>query len=294
MAGALAQGVAGVQGLQGTAPQGFVIGEPEATAEQRQGGYADPRHAILGETQTPYPWEAMPGQSHGPYGAENGLLGDIDMCSVSEPAGMLEQDPTADLQPVTHAANWPKGVPQTVLPDEVAARRQTSANIHAVNMGASREALYIPTIDPQNDQWAEILETDPGLLFPAMQDIPGQIKTGGSAGWGSRDRIQSYAGQNQYGFDSAHMHRRYAIGSIPGNYMWLEPGSRPLVKTIAGPARLPTGADSPFTGQDPSLSFNPQGAALMTLPASYSAPPDVAVAQSFPDTSGDAAPVDFW
>lgn len=280
------------QGLQGL--KGFVIADPEATATERQGGTADPRHGNVGEVATPYPWENFPGETHGPYGLDNELLGaEFELSGM--PAGAVYQDPTADETPVTHAAPWPKGVPQSVRPDEVSERRQESANIHSSNLGGSREMLYIPTLNAQQDSWEQLLETDPGITFPAMVDIPDQVKTG-SAGWGSRDRVQSNARQNEYGFDSAHMMRRYATGPIPGNYMWLNAVGRPLVKTIAGPAIVPVGEDSPFYGQIPGQSYDAQGSALLVLPATYEAPPDPSLAATYPgvNAAGFDPETDLW
>lgn len=277
------------QGITGIV--GWVNADPEATAEERSGGPADPRHGNIGQQATPYPWETFPGEPHGPYGLENQFLGS-DVTDFIDPAGMLWQDPTADETPITHAAPWPKGVPQSVQPDEVAARRQESADIHASNLGGSRELLYLPTLNPQQDVWQELVETDPGITFPAMQSLPDQLLSGGSGGWGSRDRVQSNARQNQHGYDSAHMHRRYAVGSIPGNYPWMAPGARPLVKSIPGTAGFPVGIDSPFQGQNMGQSYDSQGAALTVLPAAYEAPPDPALAASYP--TGDSASVDWW
>jgi len=270
---------------------GFVNDADQATPAQRQGDVADPRHANIGEVASPYPWEVFAGESHGPYGLENGLLG-MDICSYSDSGGQVYQDPTMDQTPITHAAPWPKGIDQSMSPDSVSAKRQESADIHASNLGGSREALYEPTLNPVQDDWVELLETDPGITFPAMVPIPGQIMTGGSGGWGSRDRVQSMAGQNQYGYDSAHMHRRYAAGSIPGNFLWMQAGGRPLIKSIPGTAKVPVGPTSPFYGQIPGDAFDSQGAALAVLPSQYVAPPDPALASSFP--GGEAPSVDLW
>jgi len=182
-----------------TGLQRFDVGDKTATPEQRNGGVADPRHAEIGERTKPYPWEEFPGEGHGPYGLENDLLG-MDIASYEMPAGYLAQDPTADLTPLTRAAPWPKGVDQSMDPDTVSSRRADMARIHSANMGGSREMLYEPTLNPQQDEWCEIWEVDPGITFPQMVEIPDQLK-GSSMGWGCRDRIQSFAKQNQYGFD---------------------------------------------------------------------------------------------
>lgn len=281
-------GLGSVTGLTG-----FVIGSPEATAAERQGDVADPRHADVGEDDSWYPWEVFPGETHGPYGTENGLLGD-DINDGIANAGSLAQDPTADMQPVTHAAPWPKGVPTSVLPDEVQARRLESADIHASNQGGSREMLYEPTLNAVQDDWVEMRDTTPGMTFPAMVAIPPQVQTG-SAGWGSCDVVQSMARQNGYGFDSAHMHRRYAAGPVPGNFLWLAGAGRPLVKSVPGTAKLPVGGDSPFAGQIPGVAFNPQGSVLGVLPATYSPSPDPALAPAFTASDGSTdLGLDLW
>lgn len=280
----------GVNGLTGL--RGFVKTKPEATAEQVQGGFVDPAHAKPGEDASSYPWEQYPGQGmpHGPYGLDNDLLGGADFCSYAAPAGALEQDPTADLQPVTRAAPWPKGVPSQVDPDGTEHWREQQLGIHASAMGGSREALFIPTAHAKQDEWKDFYEVEPGQSNQV--EIPGQIK-GSAGGWGSRDRVQSFAGQNEYGFDSAHMHRRYAAGSIPGNYMWMEPGSRPMVKSIPGTAVIPVGPDSPFAGQDFGFPYDPQGAVLNTLPPDYTAPPEPELAASYPATQAESG-VELW
>jgi hypothetical protein len=96
--------------------------------------------------------------------------------------------------------------------------------------------------------------------------------------WGTRDRTQSMARQNEYGFDSAHMFRRWAVGAIPGNHMWMRPGGRPLVKSLPGPARPAVGVDSPFHGDDLGASFSIDGAMLQNVPTEYLPPPAVKLA----------------
>lgn len=282
-----------VQPLSGLV--GFDLGTDAATPEQRLGGPADPRHGKRGEEARPYPWEEFPGESHGPYGPENQLLG-LDYATYEQPHDILANDPTADLQAVTRAAPWPKGVPQTLLPDDQLARREQSAAIHATNMGGSREALYEPTLSPQNDTWEVLEATDPGALIPPLPGLPKQVKGAlAPGGWGHRDREQSLARQNGYGFDSAHMHRRYATGSIPGNYMWMQPGSRAVRKTIAGRPTIPIGPDSPFSGQDPAWQFDPQGAVLQQLPAPYAPAPEPAVGAAYPSPEPyDSVPALEW
>lgn len=280
--------IGGITGLRG-----WENPTPEATPEQRSGDIADPRHAQLGEVAEPYPWEAFPGIGHGPYGPDNQLLGDSADAVLSLPASEVRDDPTMDQSPVrSHAAPWPRGLPKSGDPNDVEQWRAEQTDIHASNLGASREAQEIPTAEPVQDYWSAVDDTSPGVLFPQLQEVPGQIKSSGAGGWGSRDRVQSYAEQNGYGFDSHHLFRRFAHGAIPGNYNWMTAGQRPLIKSIPGGAIIPVGADSPFAGQDPGQSYDAQGAALLVLPATYQVPPDPQVAQSYPvnvlepDTSG--------
>lgn len=279
------------RGLQGLTPlASSVPGEMEATPEERYGGIADPRHGVPGETAEPYPWEVFPGQTHGPYGIENQLLSAYGLGVLAEPAGTLDQDPTADLQPLTHAAPWPKGIPQTVLPDAANLNRlQESADIHASDMGASRLAMYSPTLLGENDQWTEYRNDTPGesQLVP----IPKQVMMSG--GWGTTDRTQSMQEQNEYGFDTAHTHRRWATGAIPGNTMWMQPGGRPIVRNLPQAARVPVGKDSPFAGQVPGDAFSTQGAALYDLPTEYSGPPTPTLAPAY-SGSGSVPNIPLW
>ena len=276
-------GIAPLSGLRG-----FVDTNPEATAEERSGGVADPKHGAAGEVARPFPYErSFPGSPHGPYGLDNQLLGDDEWYCYTEPAGQLWQDPTADETPITHAAPWPKGLPNTTDPDEAALRAQESDSIHGDHdTGGWREMAYIPTANPAQADWNELWEVDPGQES-RRQELPKQAKANGAfgQGWGQRDRQQSLAAQNEYGFDSAHMHRRVVTpggNSLPGNYMWMQPGSRPLVKSIPGTAGIPVGADSPHYGQDWEFPYNAQGAVLMDLPAAYTAPPEPALSTAMP------------
>jgi hypothetical protein len=103
--------------------------------------------------------------------------------------------------------------------------------------------------------------------------------------WGTRDRVQSMARQNEFGFDSSHRHRRYADAPIPGNYMWLRPGGRPLQKTLAGPARPAIGPESPFSGDDLGFTFGIDGAVLQNVPTEYVSPaqPKLAAPMAYDD-----------
>src|SRR5690348_12629797 len=157
----------GIKGIGGLADKPVIYAKPEATAVQRLGGPADPRHGQTDQNATPLPYEVFPGEPHGPYGLDNQLLG-VDICSFTAPAGDVSQDPSGDGQPLTHAAPWPKGVPQSNTPDEVAARlREVQAIRAGGNFGAARAMMIEPTLNPQNDQWREYADVDPGQSLQA-------------------------------------------------------------------------------------------------------------------------------
>lgn len=269
-----------MQGLNGlSAIAGFQVQideDSQATPEQRLGGPADPRHATVGEQARPYPWEANSTQAasmHGPYGPENQLLDDAEYWYLT-PAGDESQDPYMDRTPSRRAGPFPKGIASGPVPssgpDDIAYQLAQSAAIHAIDTNASAKLATSSQGDVQQDEWNELLETNPG--HSDLQPIPKQMMSSGFM-FGTRDRTQSMARQNEYGYDSSHMHRRYASGPIPGNTLWMRPGGRPMAKTLPGPARPPIGPDSPFAGQDLGVSFGIDGAYLQNIPSEYEAPP---------------------
>lgn len=265
--------VAPLTGLSGLAGIQVQINEDaQATPEERYGGVADPRHANVGEQAQPYSWESKATQAasmHGPYGPENQMLGDEWM--FMEPAGTMDQDPAFDRTPSRRAAPFPKGIASGPVPGagpaDISNQLIQSYGIHGINTNAGVRALT--GYDALQDDWVELSEVNPG--HTDLQPLPRQAMSSGFM-WGTRDRTQSMARQNEYGFDSAHMHRRYAQGAIPGNTMWLKPGGRPLAKTLAGPARPPIGVDSPFYGDDLGRAFDQNGAILQNVPMEYVAP----------------------
>lgn len=278
-------GPTGVQGLQG-----FVNQSPEADPFTVHGGPVNPAHGSIGEQATPYSWEAFGGAMsslpHGPYGAENELLGDSPQSRTFQ-SGTGSQNPEFDATPYrTHAAPWPKGVESSVYPDAVARQLIQSRDIHASNTGASNRLLYSQGMLAKQDNWVDFYTVEPGE--DNLPVVPSAIGFQAN-GYGVKDHTSNpMAARNQFGFDSAHKHRRYAVGSIPGNYMWMKPGGRPMVKSLPGPARPATGADSPFRGDDTTASFTTQGAILNQPPFDYTAPP-APITQSSPQ-SGDAPP----
>lgn len=277
---------------------GYIITDPEATPEQIHGGYVDPAHAQWGEVAQPYSWQKTQYgyQSHGPYGPQNGLLEDEAESRAALAAGTLDNDPTADRVPYYgHAAPWPKNNTGdgSVSPDNVGQQRAQSRDIHAVNLGASMKQLYKETMEANNDQWRDYDSVDPGTsLYP--HGVPASVAM--TAGFsGVNDHVTNpLAKRNGYGFDSAHLHRREAIGSIPGNYMWMKPGSRPMVRSNTGLRNFPTGPDSPFEGDNPTDVYGLQGA-ILTQPASeYVAPPQPYTAPATPvDYGGGNMDVDW-
>jgi hypothetical protein len=284
----------GLQGLTGL--QGFVNAAPEAEPSDIQGGPANPQHAILGEDAEPYSWEnlAYGTMPRGPFGPENELLGDLPE-SDTLGAGQLTDDPTADLTPYrTHAGPFPKGRETSVGPDAIARQLQQSRGLHAIDTNAGAARNFIPTMEAKQDEWEEIWEVTPGasMIDP---NIPSQLKAAGSqGGFGSRGRENTFAPQNEYGFDSRHQHRRYATGSIPGNYMWMRPGGRPMIKSLPGPARPAVGAGSPFQGQDVGDAYAYDTGAVLQNPASEYVPPPTPYIGA-PNYASEQAPViDLW
>lgn len=260
-------------GMQGI--RGYNLGDPEATPEEVHGRPVNPSHGQWGEEAQPYSWQSQltnySGHS-GPYGSEAGMYDTADYSGL--PAGELHQDPRADMVPYRgHAA--PTNVTLSgKLPSQYDAINEQliqGAENRGTDLGASRKDSLYPGGDPTQDNWAEIWDiTDQPGKYPA-----GQPWTGYAAfGFANNDRpVNPFRKVNQYGFNMGHHHRRFAIGSIPGNYMWLRPSGRPEIKSLPGPARPATGENSPFTGDDLGASFGIQGAVLVQVPSEYQPPP---------------------
>jgi hypothetical protein len=288
----MANGLQSVTGIQG-----FVNQNPQADAFEIQGSPVNPQHAVLGEQAEPYPWEnpAYGTQPHGPFGPENELLGDLPE-SETLAAGSITDDPTGDQTPYrTHGGPFPRGLGSSVSPDEISRQLIQSQGLHAIDTNAGASSLYSPSLVAKQDDWQQIWLVTPGesMIDPA---IPNQLKSAGSqGGFGSRGRENTFAPQNQYGFDSRHQHRRFATGSIPGNYQWMKPGGRPMTKTLPGPARPATGQGSPFQGQNAGLAFAyDNGAILQDSATEYVPPPTPYVAPS-QQYSGDSVPeIELW
>lgn len=287
----------GIAGLNGIGKlMGLNKADPELTAAEVHGGPVDPAHSATGEIAEPYPWEAYGGSwghPQGPLGAENGLLGEPPENETLR-AGILRDDPTADRTPYrTHGGPFPKGRATSVGPDAVANQLQQNAALRGTNTGAELSRQYRPTMLAQNDDWTDFVEITPGSS-EITTDIDPQLKSGAApGGWGSHSREQSYARQNQYGFDSRHQHRRWATGRIPGNTMWMNPQGRPMTKTFAGPARPATGP-GPFQGQDIGDAFSYDTGAILQDPATEYQPPVVPYVAPAVTADQSAAPGEDW
>lgn len=263
-----AKSLTGLSGLAGY--QVVVDQNSQATPEERMGNPVDPAHADY-LAQADIPRGSRIGAPQGPYGPENQLLG--NELDFFEPGGNPEQDPLFDYTPLTHAGPSIKGAASgpnlgDTSPDAMAIRRQQSYLAHSDGTGADGRVTYDRGI-ALNDTWGTVDQVNPGNSDLAT--LPKQSQSSGFA-WGTRDRTQSMARQNEFGFDSAHQHRRFATGPIPGNYMWMRPGGRPMAKGLPGPARPPIGVDSPFAGQDLGMAFSYDGAILQNVPQEYSPP----------------------
>jgi hypothetical protein len=192
-----------------------------------------------------------------------------------------------DDTPSNRAGPFPKGILSGPVgsngPDDIANHLEQSFVLHGTNTHAQLRA-QTASIYAQNDDWQTVEELNPG--HDTLSNPPSQMKSSGY-GWGTRDRTQSFARQNEFGFDSAHQHRRFATGPIPGNTMWMKPGGRPLAKSLPGPARPAIGVDSPFAGQDLGQAFSIDGALLQNVPTEYQAPPTPNLTTTVPVVTGD-------
>lgn len=268
---------------------GYPVERGMLTPEQQQGGPADPVHGHeLWHDPPRYPWEYTPGAAtEGPAPVELELIGAIPQIT---PAGYPGQDPTWDSQPETHAAPWPAGLDTAGDRDPVryAERITESANLHASDMGASAAKVF--EAPPRLGEWENLdhVGIGQGMLVP----IPEQLMNS-AGGFGNTDRTQSMAVQNDYGYDAAHVHRRIAHDEVPGDFLWLEPAGRPIVLNMPRTAQAPIGTNSPFAGQDPSLTFATDQAAPLDPPTQYE-PPAVPYTAPQQGPAPAPAPVEGW
>lgn len=258
---------------------GFVVSNPEGTPFEIHGYPVHPTHSKPGEQASPYPWEVIP---MGPY---PGLMQPIDGMITeigSDPAmnaGYLAQDPTADQTPAYNAAPFPTEGPASPSADQLdiagrnagsARQLLESASIHASNLGASLKRLFMPQMLARQDDWTGFFNPETGNDI--VPKVPGSISYQAN-GFGVNDHVSNpFAKINAYDFNTAHRHRRYAGGPIPGNNMWMKPGGRPMVRSFTGLDHFPlSGA---FANDDPGATFGYQGAVLQNIPSEYVAPPE--------------------
>lgn len=288
----------GLTGLTGLAGYQSTDTTEQATAEQRLGSPANPYHGIPGEQAQPYAWQSKATQAStmqmSPLGPENQLLSDEFW--FIEPAGDPSQDPAMDKTPSRRAAPWPKGIASgpvpSVYPDDIVNQLVQSRDIHAAGHEYNAARRMELNLGPLNDTWESFDNDDSG--HTDVRPIDKQAISSGFM-WGTRDRVQSMARQNEFGFDGHHKRRRWASGGIPGNTMWMRPGGRPLVKSLPGPARPAIGPTSPFAGQDLGAAFSIDGAMLQNVPTQYSAPPTPNLASSItPAYTGDDAEIVWY
>lgn len=273
---------------------------PFATPEERMGGTAHPFHSHVGEIAVPYSWQSqlVPGAHPGPRGTENQML--ADPLWFLESAGSPYEDPDFDynMPSLTRSHGSVKNITLSgPLPNQA-----DSINLQTAQMGNKSSDLHTSR-QMQRDQlglatqdnWQEIWEVNPG-----SDDVPNTTKQIAfqSAGFGVNDApSNAYHKTNAFGWEQKHMHRRYAWNNIPGNYMWMIPGGRPLFKSIAGPARPPIGAGSQFEGQDIGFAFSyDTGATLMDTPQEYIPPPSPNIATYTPTYADPMGtdPIDLW
>lgn len=283
--------VPGVNGISG-----FVISNPEAPPFEVHGGPADPMHGQYGEQAQPYPWEMVP---MGPYpGSVDPLPGMIDdrtaeQGNMSANAGYLAQDPTADQTPAYHAAPYLTEGPNSLMADQIDSRRRNAGSrrqllnslwLHAHNTGASLRRLFDFTYGSKQDNWIGFYNKVPGEDI--VPTIPGSVSYQAN-GFGVNDHVSNaFHKANAYDFNTSHRHRRYAASPIPGNFMWMKPGGRPMVRTFTNQYNFPT--SGAFAGDDPGDNFSYQGAILTQTPSEYAAPPQPNLVA--PVVNADTAP----
>lgn len=261
----------GVNGITG-----FVVANPQAPPFEVHGGPANPYHGHPGEHEFPYPWITIP---MGPYpelhGPQPGMVEDYPGNFAS---GMIGQDPTADQTPAFHAAPFPNEGPGSRAAEQMdmrgraeGSRRQLlqSLWVHAQNTGASLRRLFDLTYGSKQDTWVGFFNPVQGEDIVPI--IPGSVSSN-AGGFGANDHTSNaYHKANTYGLNTSHRHRRYATGHIPGNFMWMNPSARPLVRSFTGQYKFQT--SGAFAGDDPGFAFSEYGAILHSTPSQYTPPP---------------------
>jgi hypothetical protein len=274
--------------------------DPFATPEQRMGGTANAYHSQVGEQAVPYSWQsqAVPGAKPGPRGEENQLLSDEFW--FLESAGSPEQYPDFDynMPSLTRSHGSVKNVTLSgPIPDQYGAVNLQTAQMgnksSSLNTAAQMQHTQMGSV--AQDNWHEMWVVNNG-----SDDVPATTKQIAfqANGFGVNDATSNtYHKANEFELDSKHMHRRYAMSPIPGNYLWMIPGGRPLFKSIPGTAKPPIGPGSQFEGQDLGFAFSyDTGATLMDTPQEYVPPPSpniATVTPTFDDPMG-TAPIELW
>lgn len=263
----------GVNGITG-----FINQAPQAPPEEISGGPVNPYHGHYGEQASPYPWLNFP---MGPYpGLIDPTPGIVDTTQQQPGAnsGIIGQDPTADQTPAFHAAPFPNEGPNSRSAEQMdmRGRAQGSARqllqslwIHAHNTGASLKRLFDLTYGSKQDTWVGFFNPVQGNDI--VPQIPGSVSSN-AGGFGANDHTSNaYHKANSFSLNTSHRHRRYATGSIPGNYMWMNPSARPMVRSLTGQYKFQT--SGAFAGDDPGFAFSTYGAVLTATPPNYNAPP---------------------
>lgn len=287
----------GITGIQGLNQERFrVVIQPEAPPAGVHGGSVDPKHGHTGEVAEPYPWIEFLGP-HGPYGpGEDQMLSELPEDRTLR-AGDIRQDPSGDQTPYySHAGPNIPGIMlnhetgPSHLPDGVSDYLRKSALAHGTRTNAAEKGRA--SSNPENDPWLRFWEPVQGedILPP----VPGQVSVA-AGGFGTHDRTSNtYHKVNSYQLNTSHRMRRYSTNVVPGNWMWMNPGGRPLHKTLAGPAQVPVG-EGPFSGQDQGYGYGPEGAILMDPATSYVTPPLPYTTPPALQGSGESAPViELW
>lgn len=286
-----------LQGLNGLSYSSYDP-QPQASAEQMQGGTVDPGHSGIGPQPEPYPWQIPQWGTEimGPYGTDSSLVPEYaDPASFAAGSTQATEDLEYDYTPYqTHAAPWPKNPygDGSTSPDNTAMQLSQSAAIHAVRTNASGRSTYAQSLNPGNDEWVEYASATPGTSLQP-QGVPQSVGTT-VGGFGSRDVVNSRAPQNEYGFNAAHLHHRVRTGGVEGNFMWMKPGARPLLRSLPGAMRLPVGAVSPFAGQNVQTAYAPGAGILTQTPPDYTPVPQPTTAPLAPGAGGPQPGFEEW
>ena len=254
-------GISGTGPVSGVAGLVFVDDNPESPPEVVTGNpYPSPAGTGYQASPLRYPGQLW---SQGYGEAPQLAYPDVDLleADVAYPvAGSAGPDtPFFDATPFTHAGPW-VGPYQTNIPDQAGARAELSAEAHADGLDGRPPGLIVASLQ---DDWVEYWN---GPADGVLVGDGGQ-NARVSAGWGSTDVTQNPAGINQTEDYGLHGHRRVATGhNLPMDFLWMPGAGRPLVSTVHGLQALPTGAGSPYEGQDPAYSYGTAGAVL-TMPA---------------------------